>query len=123
MTRGAGGTPGGIGEFLVGFALAVGGGWLLANQVTVSGGSWALWGYSTFGLSLIPFLIGVAMLFFDGRSVLGWLLVIAGLVIVFVGIIVNLHVYFQPTTLFNTLLMLVLLFGGIGLIAKALRAH
>lgn len=123
MARGAGGTPGGIGEFLLGFALAMGGGWLLANQVTVSGGGWALWGYNTFGLSLIPFLIGVAMLFFDGRSVLGWLLVIAGLVIVFTGIIVNLHVYFQPTTLFNTLLMLVLLFGGIGLIAKALRAH
>jgi hypothetical protein len=33
----------------------------------------------------------------------------------------NLDVYFRPTSLFNTLLMLVLLFGGIGLVARALR--
>ena len=121
--RGAGGTPGGIGEFLVGFALAVAGGWLLMNQVVVSGGGWNLWGYNTFGLSLVPFVIGVAMLFFNGRSVFGWLLVIAGLVVVFAGIIANLHVYFVSTSLFNTLLMLVLLFAGIGLIARSLRSH
>jgi hypothetical protein len=121
--KGAGGTPGGIGEFLLGFVLAVTGGWLLANQVTVSGGSWGLWGYNTFGLSLIPFILGVGLLFFNGRSIIGWLLLIAGLVIVFAGVIVNLHVYFLPTTLFNTLMILVLLFGGIGLLARALRAH
>ncbi|MBL8298719.1 MAG: hypothetical protein JNN30_10275 [Rhodanobacteraceae bacterium] len=121
--RGAGGTPGGIGEFLLGFALAVAGGWLLSNQVIVSGGSWNIWGYNTFGLSLLPFVLGVAMLFFNGRSVLGWLLTMGGLVIVFAGVIVNLRVYFVATSLFNTLLILVLLFGGIGLLARSLRSH
>lgn len=121
--RGAGGTPGGIGEFLVGFVLAVAGGWLLTNQVVVSGGSWDIWGYNTFGLSLLPFVLGVAMLFFNGRSVLGWLLLIGGLVIVLAGVIVNLRVYFLSTSLFNTLLMLALLFAGIGLIARSLRTH
>ncbi|HSX62555.1 MAG TPA: hypothetical protein VLF18_20420 [Tahibacter sp.] len=121
--NGAGGTPGGIGQFLFGFALAVAGGWLLTNQVVVSGGSWALWGYNTFGLSLIPFVLGIGLLFFDGRSVPGWLLTIAGLVIVIAGVIVNLRVYFLQTSLFNTLLMLVLLFGGIGLIARSLRSQ
>jgi uncharacterized protein len=120
---GAGGTPGGIGQFLLGFAFAVAGGWLLMNQVVVSGGNWAIWGYNSFGLSLLPFILGVGMLFFDGRSVLGWLLVIAGLVIIFAGVIVNLRVYFLSTSLFNTLLMLVLLFGGIGLIARSLRSQ
>ena len=33
----------------------------------------------------------------------------------------NLHIYFQPTSLFNTLVMLILLAGGLGLIARALR--
>lgn len=120
---GAGGTPGGIGQFLIGFALAVAGGWLLMNQVVVSGGSWAIWGYNSFGLSLLPFILGVGLLFFDGRSVLGWLLLLAGLVIIFAGVIVNLRVYFLSTSLFNTLLMLVLLFGGIGLIARSLRSQ
>lgn len=120
---GAGGTPGGVGQFLFGFALAVVGGWLLMNQVTVSSGAWMFWGYDAFGISLIPFIVGVGMLFFNGKSVLGWLLLIAGLVIVLAGIIANLHIYFRPTSLFNTLMMLVLLFGGIGLIARSLRSQ
>ncbi|MEP6938957.1 MAG: hypothetical protein ABI846_04275 [Rudaea sp.] len=120
---GAGGTPGGVGQFLFGFALAVAGGWLLMNQVSVTSGSWMFFGYDAFGLSLIPFIVGVGLLFFDGKSVIGWLLLVAGLVIVLAGIIANLHVYFRPTSLFNTLMMLVLLFGGIGLIARSLRSQ
>lgn len=121
--RGAGGTPGGLSEFLVGFAMAVAGGYLLTQQVTVTSGYWHLWGYNAFGLSLIPLLFGVALLFFNGRSILGWLLLIGGAVIVLAGILLNLEIYFRSTSLFNTLLMLVLLFGGLGLIARSLRSH
>ena len=120
---GAGGTPGGVGQFLLGFALAVVGGWLLMNQVTVTSGAWSLWGYDSFGISVIPFVVGVGMLFFNGKSVLGWLLMSAGLLIVVASIIVNLHIYFRPTSLFNTLIMLILLFGGIGLIARSLSSQ
>ena len=119
--RGAGGTEGGIGIFLIGFVCAVAGGWLLMNQVSVGGGAWMLWGYNSFGLSLIPFILGVGLLFFDGKSVLGWLLLIAGLVIIVAGVLMNLRIYFQPTSLFNTLMMLGLLAAGIGLIARSLR--
>jgi hypothetical protein len=38
------------------------------------------------------------------------------------GILMSLHIYFQPTSLFNTLVMLVLLFGGLGLIIRSLKA-
>jgi multisubunit Na+/H+ antiporter MnhF subunit len=120
--RGAGGTPGGIGEFVLGFVMAVAGGSLLTNQVSVSSGHWMLWGYNAFGLSLLPFLIGTGMLFFNGRSIVGWLLTIAGIVIVIVGVLVHLEIYFRPTSLFNTLLMLALLAGGIGLLARSLRS-
>jgi len=122
-TRGAGGTSGGIGLFLVGLGMAVAGGWLLTNQVTVTSGYWHLWGYNAFGLSLIPLILGIGFLFFNGRSVIGWLLTFAGAVIIFVGILTNLDIYFRPTSLFNTLLMLVLLAGGIGLVARSLRAQ
>lgn len=121
--RGAGGTPGGVGEFLGGLAMAVAGGYLLTNQVTVTSGYWRLWGYNGFGLSLLPLIIGIGMLFFNGRSIIGWLLTLAGAVIIFVGIITNLDIYFQPTSLFNTILMLVLLAGGVGLVARSLRSH
>jgi len=119
--RGAGGTEGGIGTFVIGALMAVAGAYLLTNQVTVTTGFWRLWGYNAFGLSLLPFIIGIALLFFDGRSILGWVLTVAGAVIIFVGILANLDVYFRSTSLFNTLLMFVLLFGGVGLVARSLR--
>jgi hypothetical protein len=44
-------------------------------------------------------------------------------VIIFVGILANLQVYFRPTSLYNTIVMLVLLAGGIGLVARSLRPY
>ncbi len=121
--RGAGGTPGGLGEFFLGLSMAVAGAYLLTDRVTVASGYWSLWGYNAFGLSLMPLVFGIGILFFNGRSIAGWVLLFVGIVVIFTGIIANLHIYFQPTSLFNTVMMLTLLAGGIGLIARALRSH
>lgn len=121
--RGAGGTPGGVGEFFLGLAMAIAGAYILTNRVVVTGGYWSLWGYNSFGLSLFPLIIGIGLLFFNGRSIIGWLLLFASVVIIFTAIIMNMQIYFQQTSLFNTVLMLVLLAGGIGLIARAIVAH
>jgi len=120
---GAGGTSGGIGQFLFGLCMAVAGGYLLTTQVTVTSGAWQFGGYSAFGLSLFPLIIGIGLLFFNGRSIIGWLLTLTGTVIIFAGIIANLQIYFRSTSLFNTIIMLVLLAGGIGLVARSLRAQ
>jgi hypothetical protein len=112
-----------VGEFVLGLAMAAAGGWLLTNQVTVTSGYWQLWGYSAFGLSLLPLFVGIGLLFFNGRSAPGWVLTIAGAAIILVGVLVHLQIFFRPTSLFNTLVMLVLLAGGIGLVARSLRAH
>ncbi len=121
--RGAGGTPGGILEFVIGVALACGGAYLLTARVTVTTGLWHFWGQNSFGLTLIPLLLGIGMIFFNGRSFFGWMLVIVGAVIILAGIIANMNIYFQPTSLFNTLMMLALLAGGLGLVAKSVRSH
>ncbi len=118
-----GGTPGGLGHFLIGLAMTCVGGYLLTNQVMVAGAYWSFYGTGTFGITLIPMLIGVAMLFWNGRSLVGWLLTVAGALFILAGVIANLHIYFQPTSLFNTIVMLVLLVGGLGLIARALRPY
>ena len=120
--QGAGGTPGGLGTFFLGLAMAVAGSYLLTAQVTVTSSYWDFWGYNTFGLSLVPLLMGIGLLFFNGRSIPGWLLMFAGVVIIFAGILLHLQIYFRPTSLFNTLLMLVLLVGGVGMVARSLRA-
>jgi uncharacterized protein len=120
--RGAGGTPGGLWHFLIGLMMAVAGAYLLTNTVTVTSGFWSLWGYNTFGLSLLPLIMGIGILFFNGKSIAGWVLLFVGVVIIFTGILMNLQIYFQPTSLFNTVMMIVLLAGGLGLIARSLRS-
>ena len=119
--QGAGGTQGGVAQFFVGLALAVGGAYLLTQRVTVTSGFWSFFGGHTFGLSLLPLVVGAGVLFYDGKSRLGWVLTVIGVLIVFLGILMNLRIYFEPTSLFDTLLMLVLLAGGIGLVARSLR--
>ena len=53
----------------------------------------------------------------------GWLLTGAGALIILVGIIANMQIYFRSTSLFDTLLMLALMAGGIGLVARSLRSQ
>jgi len=116
-----GGTSGGLGHFLMGFIMTCIGGYLLTNQVTVVGAYWNFWGGNSFGITLIPMLLGVAILFFNGRSAIGWMLTVAGALFILAGVLLNMHIYFQPTSLFNTILMLVLLVGGLGLIVRSLQ--
>jgi hypothetical protein len=120
--QGAGGTPGGVGIFFGGLAMVAGGGYLLLQQVQVHSGFWSWFGSNTFGLTLVPLLIGIGFLFFDGKSKAGWVLTALGAIFILAGILTNLQIYFQPTSLFNTLLMLALLAGGLGLIARSVRA-
>ena len=90
-----GGTPGGLGEFVIGLIMACVGGYLLSNQVKVIGSYWDLWGTNSVG----------------------------GALFILAGVIANMHIYFQPTSLFNTVLMLILLVGGVALIARSTRPH
>ena len=123
VERGAGGTPGGTGQFLAGVVMAAVGAYLLTQQVQVTTSYWHFWGANAFGLTLLPLLVGVGMLFFNGRSIAGWLLTIVGCAIIFSGILMNMDIYFRQTSLFNTLVMLVLLAGGIGLVARSLKTY
>ncbi len=121
QARGAGGTSGGVGTFLIGLAMAIAGGYLFLQNVNVYTSPWLIYGYNGFGMSLFPLLAGIGMLFFNGKSKVGWLLTFAGAIIIFVGIIANLNVYFQNQSLFNVLTILILLVGGLGLVARSLK--
>ena len=121
--RDVGGTSGGLGMFLLGLAMTCIGGFLITDKVTIVGSYWSFWGGSSFGITLLPMLFGVAILFWNGKSIIGWLLTVAGALFIFAGIIANMHIYFQATSLFNTMVMLILLVGGLSLIARSLRPH
>jgi hypothetical protein len=125
--RNPGGTRGGMGEFFIGLAMLVAGGWLFMDNVVITSGHWGTlrWGSftSSFGVALIPLIAGVIALFYNGRSVLGWLLTLGSGIAITVGIIASLSARWRPSSLAFTIVIFVLIAGGIGLIARGLREH
>ena len=122
--RGAGGTSGGLGEFFGGLALVGVGAYLLLSRVTVHTSFWRMaGGGSAFGITLMPLLIGIILLFIKGTSILGWVLTLAGFGAIIVGVISNMDIYFQPTSLTVTLIMLGMIAAGLGLVIRSLRPH
>jgi hypothetical protein len=122
--RNVGGTPGVLTWFLGGLAMLAVGVYLLFQQVDVHGGYWRWGGWgsgNSFGLTLVPLLIGVGILFYDGSSKVGWIVGGLGLLIIIAGIVANMEIHFRRTSLFNTILILVLIAGGIGVILRSLR--
>ena len=86
---------------------------LIAQKPPETGGG--SWRTTTFG-SAVDDPASFLRIFLDSITFAGALFIVA-------GVIANMHLYFQPTTLFNTLVMLVLLVGGLGLIARSIRPH
>jgi hypothetical protein len=120
-----GGTPGGAGEFLIGLGMLAVGIYLVFDRVTVHTSFWRFFGSAraSFGLTLLPLLVGIGALSFNGKSVLGWLLCAGGVLMILLGVLMNLDIYFQPTSLGATIVMFGLIAAGLGLFAKALRPH
>jgi hypothetical protein len=128
--RGAGGTPGGLGAFFGGCAVSGLGLYLLFSRVVVhSGGFWHGVVGSGFGqgggiaVILAPFVLGIALLFVDGISKLGWGLTIASLLMLLLEIVTSLRIAFAPTSLPLLLFILGLVGAGMGLVIRSLRAQ
>jgi hypothetical protein len=115
----------GLGTLILGFILAAAGTYFLTNQVQVGAGPFGGWGWfgpNSFGLLLVPLLLGVGLLCVNGRSPIGRLLVAGGAVLVLASVLETLRITFRPTSLFNTLMMLGLSVSGVGLMARVLLA-
>jgi hypothetical protein len=120
-----GGTPGGGGEFLLGLVMMGVGIYMVFSRVIVHTSFWRYFGSAgtSFGVTLLPLLVGIGVLTVNGRSALGWLLSGAGILLILLGVLMNLDIYFQPTSLWMTIIMFGLIASGLGLFAKALRPH
>ena len=75
----------------------------------------------TGGIVLIPLIIGVAMIFYNARSALGWLLAIGSLAGLVFGVIASLSMSLRTMSAFELICILVLAFGGLGLFLRSLR--
>jgi hypothetical protein len=128
--KGAGGTSGGTGQFFLGLVMMCGGFYLLLNGIVVSssfGFATRLFGIGgvgvTGGIILIPLIIGVAMIFYNARSALGWLLAVGSLAAMIFGVIASLSMSLRTMSAFELICILVLAFGGLGLFLRSLRSQ
>ena len=72
------------------------------------------------GLVIIPFIIGVVWLFVKPGSFGAKLVTGLGFLLIIVSVIASTTIRLQRLTLFEWILYLVLIFGGVGLLARAL---
>ena len=129
MARGAGGTDGGTGSFIIGIIMIVGGGYLLLNNIVIRpnfGFGSRVFGIGgvpiTSGMIFIPFMFGVGMIFYNAKNWFGWGIAGASLVALIFGVIANMTLQFARMSAFDLIVILVLFVGGIGLFLRSLRA-
>lgn len=123
--RGAGGSSG---RFFLGLAMMCAGFYLLFQAIGVSAGfglGSRLYGWSgmdvTGGMLLLPFIIGVALVFYNARNALGWLLALGALAALLAGVLGSLQFSLRSMSAFDLIVMLVLAVGGLGLFLGSLR--
>lgn len=109
--------------FLIGIAMLVAGGYAFLQNVTVTSGLMSIrWGgfNAGSGLIIIPFIVGIMMLFAMPHKFVSKLVTGLGLLIIVVSVIMGTHFYFRPIPSYAYLLMLVGMFGGLALVLKVL---
>lgn len=128
--KGAGGTNGGIGQFFIGLIMIIAGGYLFLNAIHVRHAfhlGYRLYSFGTFnltsGMVLIPFIFGIGLIFYNYKSILGWLLTVASLIMLGFGIISSLQFQLQDMSAFELITILVLLVGGMGLFISSFRTY
>jgi hypothetical protein len=113
--------PGGI----IGLLMLAGGGYLLLQNIVV--GSFGLFGYPlynawglqlTSGYALIPLMFGIGLVFYGWRS-LGWALTACSAAAIFFGVLAEMRITFRTMSMFDLLVILTLVAGGIGLLLRA----
>lgn len=127
--KGAGGTSGGIGSFFIGVLMFVLGLYLLLKNIHVYN-SFSLsmrfysWGgvSITSGIIMIPFMIGLGMVFYNYKNWIGWLLFVGSLALMVVGVITSTQFSLASMTAFDLIVILVLLVGGLGLLLRSLKS-
>lgn len=114
-------------QFLAGLAMLVAGLFILSQKVMVYSG---FWGYGwmvggvqmSSGLIMIPLIAGIVWLFASGGSFGAKVLTGLGVLIILLGIIMTTNIKLSRVNLFEWIVILVLIFGGAGLLIRVLIA-
>lgn len=111
-------------QFMAGLALLAVGTYWFMSRVDVHTGfySWHWGPFRTGGLVVVPFIIGVVWMFMNMDSLGAKLLAGCGLLVIIASVIMGTQFHFRSTNLYEYVIMLVCMFGGLGLVCKVLFA-
>lgn len=115
------------GRFFMGFIMFVGGLYLLLSEIRVE----PMFGYGrslfhvggvgvTSGYILLVLMLGIGVLFFNGKNPLGWILTAGSLVALIFGVIASVNLSLAYLSAFDLIVILVFLAGGLGLLLSAM---
>ena len=132
--KGAGGTEGGIKDFFIGIIMCGVGLYMLLSKITVTstfglgtnlyrfgvGGNNLSFGLTT-GMILIPLIIGIIWIFYNGRSIFAWLLTLTSLAGMLFGVISSVTLRLNTMNSFDLIMIFILAFGGLGIFLRSLK--
>lgn len=96
-------------KYFGGMCLVMVGFFLLFQHVKVMSGYFSWWGLSpgsSIGMLFIPLLIGIGWIFYNSKSMWGWILSAVSLLTMVFTIISGLRVYFEPISVLGMIFML-----------------
>ena len=112
-------------QFVGGVIMLVVGLYILSQKVMVSSsyGFFSLWGgrFSS-GLIMVPLIIGIVWMFATGGSFVSKVFTVLSVILIIASIIAS-TIWLVSITMYEWVLILVLIFGGAGLVAKVLFAN
>ena len=130
QNRGAGGTSGGTGRFLLGFVMLAAGAYLFFRSIVVTShfglgyGLFSLSGFQvTSGMVCVPLIFGIGIIFYNSRNLLGWFLAGGSLVALIAGVIASIDFSLRAMSAFDLIVIFVLFFGGLGLFLSSLKDY
>ena len=111
--------------FFVGLVMTIVGGYMFMQNVQVYSSalfSMRLMGRDMEGIIFLPLIVSIIFLFYR-YSTVSKVCCGLSLVLIIINVIMNVRMSWSSTSLFATVVIFVLLFGGIGLLAKVLFAN
>lgn len=114
-----------VAEFFIGLAMLCVGVYLFTQNVEViTGNIFALdlFGHQMDGLVFVPLIASIIFLFYKYNTV-SKICCVLSFVLILANVIMNLRLYWRPTSLYALVVIFILLFGGSGLVLRALFAN
>jgi len=127
---GAGGSKGGTGRFFIGLVMLIAGGYLFLTSIKIThrfNFGYSIYSFGSYkfttGMVLFPMIIGIGLVFYNSRNLLGWILSIASIAMLGFGVISSIQFRMSGMSAFELIMILILFIGGIGLFLSSLRNY